>query len=204
MKVIKKTFISNQRWHMDASSRELLPDWAIPRCFEYNTKYALFEFLPNSYLFDTSQKIHEFMRFLYKLHVHLEKTINISFSILNKNYRGYQANKRCARILGLQHFKPVKVGDLKPEHVRYDSDGDIKICDYETTGIGYLLEDLIWCSYSVLPSLKAAWLHAVYLYFWKRFKSQISKQAIHKSLKLTFDNMSRECQELKNVRWVWG
>lgn len=153
MKTFKKKFLSAERFLNDLEAREHMPSWAVPEIYAIDTVNltAEYEFFSCPMSISDNSDLMSLVEFFSNVH----KYIEVSFSrLIHENREAEiprygntteinEMNQKVLSLLGIGGFYlPVKIGDLKPEHLFITDNNTIKICDYETVGLGLLLEDM--------------------------------------------------------------
>lgn len=153
MKTFTKKFVSAERFIKDLEAREYMPAWAIPKIYNIDTDRltAEYEFLTCPLNIEFNTDLYALSVFVADVHKHIEKHFTSLFHAnKGENIPQYEdfhtidaINQKILSLLGISNpCLPVKIGDLKPEHLFLTKNNEIKICDYETVGLGLLLEDI--------------------------------------------------------------
>ncbi|TBR42725.1 hypothetical protein CBF23_005965 [Marinomonas agarivorans] len=196
----KKKFKTPERAINDLEGRVVMPEFSIPKIYEYNMNYAVLEKLKKDYSFSKRENIFDFFYFLWRIHKYMIDFFVDEFSEADIKYN-HKVNERCEKILKIP-LTPIKIGDLKPEHVMFDFNDEIKICDYETAGFGYVFEDLIWILYAVNKSNIHHWYDALNYYSKLRFGKIVNEKKFIKCLVLTYLSLLKTQPELNSTRWI--
>lgn len=207
--IISKEFSDKERFLIDLSAREIIPEKYIPKLLGGSDNILYLEYLPYEYKFSSKNDVFKFIEILIDIHSEMEYLITESgINLIDINE--YKNNSDISKCLGLSNrHLPVKVGDLKPEHIRVDYENKIKICDYETAGLGFFLEDLVWLFYSIDEhsfmhkfDRREVWFEAFLYYVEKRFKVPIDKVTLKLVLYKTYMAMIDSSEDLRKTAWI--
>lgn len=189
MILFQKRFDSLERLIRDLDGRDLMPSSAIPKIYSVDPKnlVAEYQYLNTRFNIRENNDLIKLVEFLLDVHLYIETQVN------ERTHNGYEKeNKEFRRTFNLPlETVPVRIGDLKPEHLFLGKKEEIIICDYETVGTGLFLEDLVslhvCCELNDSVDIETSVLY----YFERRFSvKDHSRSKIFDSMLLTVKCMA--------------
>ena len=203
-----KRFVSRQRFELELQGRKFLPPDAtaeILTCGDLEIKMRRL-LLPG--ILRSRLEILNFLDFIYECHTFfIDKIQKFNWEYMPTHLRTCRdfevVNNRIALNLGVPDYTPVKIGDLKPEHVFKHGSTGFKIIDVETLGLGYLLEDIVWTFRFISRSSFLFWKQAHIRYCRARFGSDLTISQINNAIRQCYLSMCRWCPELRLYKWYF-